>query len=239
MLLLEDKTQKLINLVSEKVCEDTYIEDESDYCVLDDIFYWVDKDGFYDLVTDRGASKFVINDNISPFVVKIPFVGSCESAYDSELEEYTDDYEYYDFCGANDSDGWDYCKDEVNKYKIAAEAGFGEFFPFTALATVNKHGIPIYISERVNTNWATGSVSEASKTKAKTLSTYKRDDFNCTFINETFVAKCIDYYGYKRTEEFITWLHTQPEIVEDLHGGNFGQRFNGGPVILDFSGFRN
>lgn len=227
MLLLEDKLSimaKEINEVNIYV-DDLYIED-GEYVYASDCLY-----GNNNLRIDNGMSKLVLIDKSSSFVLKMPIFGEKFQEWDEENYEYLDDYYTEDYSGADSEYGNNYCEDELKKYEKAVEEGFSEFFPKTYYYGKTNHNIPLYAQERVNSwdYWDNQDhISDNSKSIAKNVDTRLPKDF---------LAACLDFYGFKRTMEFVTWLKDNREYTSDLHNGNLGKRKNGAPVILDFSGF--
>lgn len=246
MLLLEDKLNKMFDVIEEANLDydNLYIEAMGD----DDYVYALEQINIYDGVGTRfsanGLTKAVFIDKSSAYVLKMPIVGQIEYdwiEYDDDDEddrwcdgEYDYDNPYYvDYENAHSEDGKNYCEDELKKYELAVEEGFGEFFPETSFFANTKSGVPIYIQERVRPwDWWSdeNKISNDSKSMAKNMTT----GLPCYFL-----AACIDFYGLERTLEFTNWLDSHKEYTSDLHSGNLGTKMNGAPVILDFSGFRH
>ena len=104
--------------------------DELDDCTFDESVVIPFKDSYKKpFKAANGATKGVLIFPNFGFVIKIPFV-------------YCDGDE---LCGAQDGvNAWDYCSQEVCRYEMAEEEGFGDIFLETdLLGEVNNH--PIYI----------------------------------------------------------------------------------------------
>lgn len=242
MLLLEDKTTKIIEEVREYAMESFYISTDDDYCEA--------MENLYDFISDNkiggevctGASKmvFVPDNENSTFVLKIPYYGSqyYHETYDEERGEYLDDGEYIaeDFEGAkNEVNDYDYCRTEVEVYEEAEKDGFAEFFPYTALYAAGSKTSPnIYIQEKAESFFDTED--EVTEEISNTASTISR---NTGYVApDAFVLACVCYYGAKRTQKFLDWVGSN-ERINDIHSGNIGRRSNGSPIIIDFAGFRH
>lgn len=246
MLLLEDKIMKIANLLDEELYyDDAVIDEDSDWTPVADIFYYSKEvDNF-----PNGITKIVAINNSCSKVLKIPFHASYKEEYDYESGEYTEDYEYFDFQNADSSHSieeenakWDYCADEVRKYKQAVKDGMEEFFPITEFYKVGRCGIPYYIQEKVMPFKVKDYEEERKKNSyknAEEISKSYRNRGKYLRVNEYFIAACLEWYGKEKTIDFLEYTYIKyPEIGMDLHIGNLGRRVNGAPVILDFSGFR-
>lgn len=186
----------------------------------------------------HGITKMVVVPNKGNFVVKIPFNG-----YHCEEESYIEDedrYEYVNcfrpYLNANDEDGWDYCRDELNKYRAAVKAGFGDI-----IAEVGFVGYysdcPIYWQEKVIPYEVGHSRFHPS---ADSLSKSHNVKFRYKSCTEDWRAMVIETYGIDYWESFVDWVdETGLEILEDMHTGNFGYRMDGRPVLFDISGWRD
>lgn len=232
-LLLEDKMMKYAKMYDDTYREDFYLDEEADYARLDDYAPYIHRQVY----TEHGASKFVIIDKSCSHVVKIPFHGTehYEDIYNEETDEYeyTDDSYFEDFYGAM-TDGWNYCGDEAYIYSLAEEAGFEKFFAETKLLTYTKReGIPIYIQERVE-SFSRGKTKSKASEKSKEIAEVYHNNVHLARIHKDWIADAIEFYGEDYVREFLEWYK---EYANDLHSGNIGYRFNGEPVILDYSGY--
>lgn len=182
---------------------------------------------------DNGVSKAVIIFNDYNFVIKIPFNGCWYTEYDSENDEYGDPYFEY-FCGAEAPDSTDYCWDECIRIENAEGAGFGNFFPETAMI-YESNCQRFYIQEKVRPSRIfKPEPSENSKIRAQKI------DSQYKYCSEDWRAMAIDLYGEGFLKEFINWCSdNEYDILSDLHRGNYGYSLSGAPVILDASGYRD
>lgn len=241
MLLLEDKTSKIINEIESYGMNDFYPDEDDDYC------YAVES--LYDFLSEQkdngsistGATKMVYipSDVNASFVLKIPFYGHrCwHGEYDDEGNyiEDSDSCEMEDFSGAeNSKNNYDYCRTELEVYEEAVAAGFADFFPYTALYAYGTDYTPnVYIQEKAksfSSCYDEGS-EEVSSTASKLSSESEK------YLPFNFICSCILYYGAERTKAFLDWVDSM-EVISDIHNGNIGRRQNGAPIIIDFAGFR-
>ena len=57
-------------------------------------------------------------------------------------------------------------------------------------------------------------------------------------MDTNWIANCIDKYGQSKVERFLNYCENiDPDLLEDVHSGNYGYREDGTPAILDFSNF--
>lgn len=182
----------------------------------------------YSVRTAYGASKFIIFINDDE-VVKIPFTGSYSYGWDEETEEVNRDEIIFDSFNTED-----YCAIEAKIYSDAVAAGVDYFFAstkFVGNTFVDK--TPIYISERVicfdEMNMEERSYSRDSYLKAGRM---------CGRCPVEWTAMAIEFYGEKAVQKLFDFI--EAEDIDDLHWGNVGiRKFDGSPVLLDYSGFEN
>jgi len=179
-----------------------------------------------------GCTKFVIIPSKTDFVIKIPFDGQ----YVWNYEEQELDYEEFR--------NHDYCAIEEDEYERARMAGFGCFYARVWKIGNLSSGKPIYAQEKIkttvaNADWDPQSCEnnyEDSYTEtADRLSsdTYDKMGKHVAF-SRYWVAEAIKYYGEELVKEFLIWSITN---LSDMHRNNYGYRFDGSPVIHDYSGF--
>lgn len=179
-----------------------------------------------------GVSKAAL---VGPdFALKIPFTHFWEEVYD-------DDDNYDRVC---EEMSQDYCALEVSLYHEIADAGYGIF----VAETVEIEGTSAILQEKV-TSVSNLEPELYNKYKAKE-ETYKRireyrNSNSTRHINHLAysipmdcLAAFIAHYGEIPTFEFLSWCSDfHPEILEDIHGGNWGFRTDGTPAFLDFCGW--
>lgn len=191
-------------------------------------------DGDFDIRC--GVSKLVIVLDEYSFVIKIPFNGQFESWEDDDGVEHEDFREFEMAC---DDEPDDYCYDELEKITAIKQNGFGDFAPEMEYLT-QVDGFSIYIQEKVKTFECITS-TEAMRKRAKE----ENSDYHYGPLD--WRALIMDFYGENYWERFVDWCksyfgHTlfHPcEVLTDLHSGNVGVRYDGRPVILDLSGYRD
>ena len=188
-----------------------------------------------DIEIHNGVSKCaIIIDNESQ-VIKVPFNGFYST------DEWDHEDEFHSFEWANDlkapnARNWDYCENELLKYKEAVHAGFGDFFAYTEYCT-EIDGCPIYAQEKcVAISWGGSAKTEISDHACKI---YKSNhDYDYERLNEDWVCAAIDWYGEEEVLDFIYYL--EEHNITDLHDGNVGfSAIDGRPVLIDWAGWRD
>ena len=203
---------------------------------------YFDLEPFYEQVEDLtkdygdcylhyGISKLVfIFDNL-PFVIKVPFNGYWYSYEDPDTRQEERYFEPFE-CECNDSYG-DYCAIETEVIQDAQHFGFGAIMADEmCIGDYNFH--PFYIQEKVKSARVEipRTPSEDSLKKAKEL------DNLYQICADVWRALAIESYGEIFWKRFIEWADTHATgILEDMHSGNYGYRYDGTPVMFDVSGF--
>lgn len=171
----------------------------------------------------NGASKGVLIFPNFGFVIKIPFI-------------FCDGDEMY---GAQDGvNAWDYCSQEVCRYEIAEEEGFGDIFLETdLLGEVNNH--PIYIQPYAEVLSKIDGSEYDSKHRSGT-------DMDRTFVKEIDDAENYDTlssmweadllvrYGIEKFKSFKKYI--KDNWINDLRDENIGY-IGKNPVLIDYAGF--
>ena len=174
-----------------------------------------------------GVSKLVIVIDELPFVIKIPFNGRWEMDWDDD-----DNLYFCEFSEACDADATDYCLDELQKTLSIQDSGYGYFVP--DMIDIGMYcGRNVYIQEKVKPLCECRKLqtSEDSLTKAKERNHVFRTDW---------IARVFDLYGEEKWNEFISFLKCwEPEVLSDMHSGNYGVTPDGAPVLFDLAGFRD
>lgn len=209
------------NCIFDQLCCDNYshnILDQLDPAFLDNYFY------------DDGATKLVFISKEDDFVIKIPFTGEYEFGAWGEDGFYQD--EFYEFTGAKEPNGWDYCLVEVLEFQLALEGGLDKFFLET-YPIGYVHGHPIYAQRKATMFNRQESAKRYSHEYIKSL--YKQcDSEHVACFNEYWIADFVSCYGM---ETFMKLAHhLDNNNICDLHGGNLGY-VDGCPVIVDYAGY--
>lgn len=213
--------------------------DAEDIINLRDQIYDLGFLNFGDYQVENGISKAVIIFDNLPFVIKIPFNGTWhyEYDYDEANDEWIEaDRDFYSFCCARAYDTSDYCWNEYDKIKMAQERGYGQLFPDMEQIWEDKNGRHFYIQEKVQTSRRGSSkeVSENSKARAKSMDTQYK------ICNDTWRASVIEFYSEALWISFVNWNDAGVlGYLDDMHGSNYGYRFDGTPVLIDVAGFRD
>ena len=182
------------------------------------------KEDFY---VSCGVSKMVIVVDSLPIVIKIPFNGRWEEDWNEEDELY-----FYEFENACDDDCTDYCLDELEKTTSIQEEGYGYFVP-DMMGIGRFCGREIYIQEKVK------PLCECSRLQTTEDSLNKAQRQRNVFRND-WIARVFDLYGEDTWNKFLEFVRTwEPEVLSDMHSGNYGVTLDGAPVLFDLAGFRD
>ena len=182
-----------------------------------------------DFFVTNGITKLVIEVEALPFVIKIPFNGQCEYMWIDE--NHCDDGTWHSFYHAGGASKWEYCEAEFEYTAAIQNEGYGMFVP-DMMYLCNVSGYSVYVQEKVLPRCENRHVygaTDASMEKAKDCENY---------FDLEWSARAIDIYGVDTFVEFCEWADNKfPLMMEDMHTGNYGYRYNGDPVLLDLSGF--
>lgn len=188
-----------------------------------------------DIQVENGISKLVLIPEDMPFVIKIPFNGMHH--YDYVYNEEEDDYEEGDYYFYEFQVHPDYCNFEMELVQQAQDRGFEQFVLDTICFYVDKNGRNYYLQEKATpSRYSYGmpprEISEHSKEVAASMSkAYCRCD-------EKWRASVVECYGENMWIMFVDWNAMNGlGILDDMHGGNYGYREDGTPVLIDISGF--
>lgn len=179
-----------------------------------------------------GMSKLVIIPSDSNVVIKIPFNGMYDEDEDYELI-------WCDFYGAAGSIPDDYCQSEYEKYLALKEQHLECFVAETEFYTKVDH-TNIFIAENVTSfNDLYQETAPSPSKKSNDTAEQLRKNKRLYYLDTTWLANCIDFYGEEKVEQFLQYCkNVDPDITADIHGGNFGYRkSDNSPCILDYSNF--
>ena len=200
-----------------------------------------------------GISKLVIiSQNLGNYVIKIPFNGMyIESDEEDEIYHRSNSYasnsyappvykiEWCDYSNADSLTGWNYCDAEWRKYcnlkAVHLDCFVSKTYPFVTVKGFKCFIQEVAIAKRYYEDEEDEGISEKSFNKAKSLN----DEYD-TYIDAAWLALCVEKFGAGKVEKFLKYVTTiDAEIINDLHGGNYGVRPNGTPCILDFASFES
>ena len=176
---------------------------------------WLDKLGlsFPSCNFFKGATRFVIQEDEMPYVLKIPLVQVSMSGV--VLQDF------------------DYCRAEVRNYKVAEREGLSKFFAWTEKLfdfEVDGISIPIYIMEYADVDESRIS-SGVKDMWGEEEDSEDSDDYTQSEYVEEFLEHEWGEEDYARFEEFC-----EENRVSDLHAANVGW-VDGCLVCIDYSGF--
>ena len=224
MLLLEDNLAKYKNLRCDSI---DFLSDADDAEYSEGFSY------IYEQVDEEirtGVSKVVIIPHDSSYVLKIPYRG----ARDGE--------DYYDFHYAgNKIRDWDYCETEAEIYDAFKAEGLECFLAKTVRYGEDATGYPLYIQEKCITSYDYED-PDSNYTYDDTERKAFRSMFACgiAVANNTWNMKAIMCYGVEKYIRFMQFCMDRfPDVLNDLHSGNYGYRTDGSPVLIDFSSWND
>lgn len=186
-----------------------------------------------DIEFHNGISKCALVIKGENQVIKIPFNG--------HYYGWEDDNDFCSYCYANDlrvkgARDWDYCENELLKYKDAVNAGFGDFFAYTEYCT-EIDNTPIYAQEKCIAISSGGSAKTEISDHACEIYD-SNHDYDYERLNADWVCAAIDWYGEEEVLHFIYYL--EEHNIYDLHDGNVGfSAIDGRPVLIDWAGWRD
>ena len=242
-LLLEDKISIAMRIIEKEIdgCDKIGADMNDDYCSITENLDWAFRKVLPKTAAYHGVSKMAIVIPESHYVIKVPFNGKWDTYYDDDNDAYEECWE--DFMYANPENySFDYCRDELDKYERAVSAGLGIFFAETLFYGYTRGGYPLYLQEKVrpDSHLRRADTPKAKENSFTVVKSKREKDYNWKRLPEEWLAMAIDKYGLKLVERFIDFINNEePEISDDLHGGNYGYRYDGSPVLLDFSGWRD
>lgn len=207
------------------ICYEDADSEPTDFSFFQEAVWEVDSNASINF----GMSKMVImSPNLGDIVIKIPFNGYYIMTDTEELD-------WNSFFGATGSDSADYCLAEFEKYNKLKTYGLDCFVAKTIFYKTIC-GTRVFLQEKIipkNDSCYTRKPSRKSQDLADRW--YDEGKF---YIEPEWIANCIDKYGESKAKRFLYYCaKTDPDILEDLHGGNFGYRQDETPCILDYSNF--
>ena len=165
-----------------------------------------------------GCTKAVIWTEDMEYVIKIPFVGDEEGVFSGSF--YT-------------KEGWDYCAEEVERYKLACRYNLNDFFLETVFVDkINDY--PIYAQKRVCIFGDQNFYSSHSQEQRQSVTSKLRDKKIWVALPIDWLIDAQLYYGEERVDDLLSFL--KDFDFQDLHSGNVGY-LNGKPIIVDYAGF--
>lgn len=212
-----------------------------------------------DVKLHYGISKLVIiSPHLGNYVIKVPFNGMYEENYDYGCSKedgcnysccccgsckygIKPDYKdcWCDYSNADSPTGWNYCDAEWQKYKNLRKVGLDCFvaktYPFIEIGGFKCFIQEVATAEDDADGNETSRVTVASRKKAESLNS----EFHCD-LDEDWLGLCVEIFGANKVRRFMKYVEEKdPEILNDMHSGNYGYRPNGTPCILDFASFDN
>ena len=200
-----------------------YFDELDQYSFDDDVLYPFKDKYTKSFKSATGATKGVLIFENFGFVIKIPFI-FCDGD---------------EMCGASDGiHNWDYCSQEVCRYEMAEDEGFGDIFLETdLLGEVNNH--PIYIQPYAKVlsqiDGTTYNSNHRSGTDVDAILAKEIDNSeNYTMLDSSWEADFLVRYGIEMFKKFKIYI--KDNWINDLRDDNIGY-IGKNPVLIDYAGF--
>lgn len=183
---------------------------------------------------EYGMSKMVIiSPKLENIVIKIPFNGYYMEEKDLDTEECKKVWE--PFYWAPCSNTSDYCLAEFEKFDRLKTYDLDCFVAKT-IYYKNIFDTNVFIQEQVTPVDCSEKVYRPSKKSRDIAEKWHEEEK--IYMDTDWIANCIDKYGQSKVERFLNYCsNIDPDILEDMHGGNYGYREDGTPALLDFSNY--
>ena len=183
---------------------------------------------------EYGMSKMVImSPRLKNVVIKIPFNGCFEEEQDLYTAKRKKVWEPFSWAPCSDSS--DYCLAEFEKFDRLKTYDL-ECFVANTIHYKNIFNTNVFIQEEIipiNYSEKTYKPSKNSRDIAE-----KWHEEEKIYMDTDWIANCIDKYGQSKVERFLNYCNNiDPDILEDMHSGNYGYREDGTPALLDFSNY--
>lgn len=210
------------------ICDDDADESEPiNFIHLQEIIYDID----HDANIYFGMSKIVItSSNLNNVVIKIPFNGYF-------IKSTAEEKYWHCFHWATGSDPKDYCLTEFEKYNKLKTYGL-DCFVAKIMFYKEICGVRVFLQEQIipeNDSYYPHKPSKKSQDLANKW--YDEGKFH---IDPEWIANCLDKYGKSKVKRFLHYCaNIDPDILEDIHDGNFGYRKDETPCLLDYSNFND
>lgn len=170
-----------------------------------------------------GATKIVFQMDLLPVVIKIPL-----------------SYKYLTGC-INDN----YLEDEICFCEMLRDDNEEELLNVFAEIKFykSKKGINYYLQEVIGTLTAYADI-ETSKEARNYINSKKCSGIN-HYFEQKWLAKVYDIYGELFLNKFTSYLESNrhldyvSNLLEDMHGLNYGYDVEGRPIIFDYAGFNS
>ena len=190
-----------------------------------------------------GASKMcIIFEGLMDWVIKIPLMYDCSRREENTRKQWFAEDIKNGYFGSYLHYSPDLCKEEVNLYKAAVEAGIDKVFA-EEKKVMTYHGIPIYAQARIDSNFMNSDRSDDEpddelddEIEEKLWTIETSSSIDDLFELQPFMEDLYNYTGknFLNVMSFIV-----DNDINDLHNENVGYDFNGHPIFFDYSGFHN
>ena len=183
---------------------------------------------------EYGMSKMVImSPKLENIVIKIPFNGYFMEEKDLNTEERKKVWEPFYFAPCSNSS--DYCLAEFEKFDKLKTYDL-ECFVANTIYYKNIFNTNVFIQEQITPINYSEKTYKPSKNSRDIAERWHEEEK--TYMDTDWIANCIDKYGQSKVEKFLNYCsNMDPDILEDMHCGNYGYREDGTPALLDFSNY--
>lgn len=171
---------------------------------------------------NAGATRMVFIPEQYDFVIKVNFDGTEVYDFDNEHDEYT--FQPYQF---------DYNEEEMNRIRVATEAGFGSLF-LEMEPVANVDGRDFYLQRKATHVGFSSLVTVSADSRKKSESMKNTPEDHCHVL---WRARVIELYGESFWKNLVKWDEVEViRLFDDMHGGNYGY-CGDRPVFIDVGGF--
>ena len=172
---------------------------------------------------NAGATRMVFIPERYDFVIKVNFDGTETFNYNSDEE---DDYIFRPY-------HFDYNDEEMNRIRVATEAGFGSLFlEMEPVATV--HNRDFYLQRKATHIGFSSLVEVSADSRKKSEGMRNTPEDHCHVL---WRARVIELYGESFWKNLVKWDEVEViRLFDDMHGGNYGY-CGDRPVFVDVGGF--
>ena len=171
---------------------------------------------------DAGATRMVFLPERYDFVIKVNFDGTEIYNYNDEDDEFV--FQPYQF---------DYNDEEMNRIRVATEAGFGSLFlEMDTVATV--HNRDFYLQRKATYIGFSSLVEVSADSRKKSEGMRNTPEDHCHVL---WRARVIELYGESFWKNLVKWDEVELiRLFDDMHCGNYGY-CGDRPVFIDVGGF--
>lgn len=175
---------------------------------------------------NAGATRMVFIPEQYDFVIKVNFDGTETYNYNNDEVDGDDEFVFRPY-------QFDYNDEEMNRIRVATEAGFGSLFlEMELVATV--HNRDFYLQRKATHIGFSSLITVSADSRKKSESMKNTPEDHCHVL---WRARVIELYGESFWKNLVKWDEVEViRLFDDMHGGNYGY-CGDRPVFVDVGGF--